>query len=332
MQIKKNILSGEEYPLILAPMAELSHRGIRELIHGWGGCSVFFTEMISASGLRANSPFERYYTDFGPTPSKTIAQITGSTTEDIIRAADILLEYDITGIDINMGCSAPEIRKKGGGSAWLTREKEVLYMLRIIKNTMPQNKTLSVKLRLPAEKEMSDFAMFLQKICNSGIDFISIHPKTSKEKHDRPARWQHLKELKRFINIPLIANGNITDCSTLLSRKEEYKPEGIMIGRKAIQSPWFFSLARKRMSGDKSPFTVDIEGEGIKAIELIKRYQPPEFWLSRIKRFFLYYTKNLFWGHNLFIKIKNSSTTEEIEKHFLEYFLKNPQEKIKEEK
>lgn len=329
MQIQKGLSAKREYPLVLAPMAELSHRGLRELICEFGGCSLFFTEMISASGLVAHSPFEKYYTDFGPVESMTIAQLTGSSAEEILEAMEILLDYDIAGVDINMGCSAPEITRRGGGSAWLYKEEEALYMLKKASRIMPDKKSLSVKLRLPFDIKPEDFSAFLQRLCDTGIDFITIHPKTTKEKHDRPSRWQHLEVLLKSVNIPVIANGNISDTDTLLSRIERYKPDAVMIGRKAVEAPWFFSHARAAMDNDKNPPQVNIKETGLKAIRLIKEYQPEEFWLSRTKRFFLYYNKNLFWGHKLFMKIKNSNSLEEIEDIFTEYFYRNPEEEIK---
>ncbi|MDR1072779.1 MAG: tRNA-dihydrouridine synthase, partial [Treponema sp.] len=47
-----------EKPFLLAPMAEVSHRAIRELIAGFGGCDEYFSEMISAGALISGGRYE----------------------------------------------------------------------------------------------------------------------------------------------------------------------------------------------------------------------------------------------------------------------------------
>lgn len=49
--------------LIFAPMATLSHTGFRFLIQHWGGCDLFFTEMIHAPTFLSNGNFEKFYVD-----------------------------------------------------------------------------------------------------------------------------------------------------------------------------------------------------------------------------------------------------------------------------
>jgi len=106
-------------PFLLAPMAELSHRALRELIEGFGGCDEYFSEMISASGLLAGGPFEKWYVDNAPRPKKLVFQLLGADSGQISQAAAVLDRLECAGIDINMGCSAPIIRKTGAGAGWL---------------------------------------------------------------------------------------------------------------------------------------------------------------------------------------------------------------------
>ncbi|MDR2110937.1 MAG: tRNA-dihydrouridine synthase, partial [Spirochaetaceae bacterium] len=106
-------------PFVLAPMAELSHRALRELIESFGGCDVYFTEMISAGALLNGGPFEPWYTDAGPCPGRVVYQLGGAGADQLAAAAALLDHTECLGIDINMGCSAPAITRTGAGVRWM---------------------------------------------------------------------------------------------------------------------------------------------------------------------------------------------------------------------
>lgn len=101
--------------LICGPMATISHPAFRILIEKFGGCDEYFTEMINAGSLLTNGPFEKYYINPAPNPQKIVWQLTGHESVSMIKAAELLVKLDGIGIDINMGCSAPDVYKHGAG-------------------------------------------------------------------------------------------------------------------------------------------------------------------------------------------------------------------------
>ena len=105
--------------LFLAPMADISHAAFRHLVDRFGGCDYYFTEMVSAGAYISGSPYKEFYTITDPKSNRTIIQLAGSETDFLCRAAEELSRRDIFGIDINMGCAAPELFRKGWGCAWI---------------------------------------------------------------------------------------------------------------------------------------------------------------------------------------------------------------------
>ena len=105
--------------LICGPMATISHPAFRIMIEKFGYCDEYFTEMINAGTLLTNGPFEKYYIDPTPVPQKVVWQLTGRTTEHMEAAAKELVKLPGIGIDINMGCSAPDIYRFGSGIGWM---------------------------------------------------------------------------------------------------------------------------------------------------------------------------------------------------------------------
>jgi tRNA-dihydrouridine synthase len=127
-------------------MAELSHRALRELIELFGGCDEYSTEMISAGALIQGGPFERWYIDTEPAPSRTVYQVLGSDTDQIVKAVELLDSLLCAGIDINMGCSAPAIIRAGGGIRWMDSIDKAGELIRQVRKRTKGR--LSVKLRI----------------------------------------------------------------------------------------------------------------------------------------------------------------------------------------
>lgn len=107
--------------LICAPMATLSHPAFRILIEKFGGCDEYYTEMINAPSLLNGGQFEKYYIDPAPVPNKIVWQLTGKTSDSIIKVSSILANTECIGIDLNMGCCAPDIVNSGAGIAWMLK-------------------------------------------------------------------------------------------------------------------------------------------------------------------------------------------------------------------
>ena len=288
---------------LLAPMAELSHRALRELIESFGppGTDEYFTEMISAGAFVNGGPFEHWYADNGPRPEKLVYQIVGGDEEQLLKAVSLLDRHECLGIDINMGCSAPAITRTGAGVRWMA---DIDRAGALIRRARPlTRRRLSVKLRTGLSDDFEYLVRFCRRLEEEGLDFITLHPRTAKEKFRRKARWDYVLALKKELNIPLAGNGDIVSAEEMLSRGGLC--DAVMIGRLAVRQPWVFAEAKKvtdtafkKVTDTASgSISTKIEETGLLFLELLSRYQPPEFHISRARRFFNYFCDNLKWGN-----------------------------------
>jgi tRNA-dihydrouridine synthase len=300
-------------PVLLAPMAELSHRPLRELIEEFGGCDEYFTEMISAPALLANGPFEAWYTDPGPRPEKLVYQLVGAETGPLVKAAALLDSRDCAGIDINMGCSAPLIRKTGAGVAWMTSIDRAGELIGRIRPAITRR--LSVKLRIGFTDDFDYLVRFCRRLEAEGADLIILHPRTAAEKFKRRAKWDYVAALRRELRVPVAGNGDIETAADLL-RRAAGPCDAVMVGRAAVRRPWIFAQARNASAADG----VSIAETGCRFLELLARYQPPEFHLSRARRFFGYFCDNLTWGNYLKTLLNREQTLPAIERAWRGYF------------
>lgn len=121
----------------LAPMATLTHEALRRAIARFGGCDEYYTEMIHAPSLLHGGQFERFYLLNGPEPDKIVWQLTGTEEDTLGRAASQVAALGGIGVDINMGCSAPEIYKYGAGIAWMLKPlDETRAMVRAVRSAV----------------------------------------------------------------------------------------------------------------------------------------------------------------------------------------------------
>ncbi len=312
---------------ILAPMATLSHEAFRRCVARFGGCDEYFTEMINAGSLIHMGPFEKFYLMSGPEPEKIVWQITGSRSDYMAEAARILSEREGLGIDINMGCSAPQIANTGAGVAWMLKDlEETRNLVKSVKNASGQ-KRLSVKLRLGDETFTQEKLFdFCQMLVDEGVEMLTLHARTKKEKYREHSRWQIVEALaKKFPKIPVILNGDIKDKKSYEDAiKASPSASGIMIARAAAQKPWIFA----ELSGLPAALNIDCEQIAADFIKDVEECQPEEFWKTRLQRFFAYYCLNFSFAHYFQTQMLNAKDNDDARFRLKSYFEKCPQDKI----
>jgi tRNA-dihydrouridine synthase len=300
----------------LAPMAELSHRALRELIEEFGGCDEYFTEMISAAALLGGGPFEKWYADNGPRPEKLVYQLTGPDSGQIAGAAALLDRRECAGIDINMGCSAPLIRKTGAGVAWMASVDRAGNLIKEVRKSVKRR--LSVKIRTGLTDDFEYLVQFCRRLEAEGVELITLHPRTAKEKFKRLARWGYVGALRKELGIPVAGNGDISDAGSLIQRASG-PCDAVMVGRAAVRQPWIFAQAKKGSGEWTTPHSL-VEETGLRFLELLSCYQPPEFHLSRARRFFSFFCDNLKWGNFLKNRLNREENLSGIERVWREFF------------
>ena len=328
--------------LICGPMATISHPAFRILVEQFGGCDEYYNEMINAGSLLNEGPFEKYYIDPYPVPDKIVWQLTGHDCDKMVQAAQRLLELPGLGLDINMGCSAPDVYKTGAGIGWMlrpveeTREMicEVGKLVTFYNIENPENtKRFSVKLRLGDEAFTDEsFYSFCDMLVENGVKLLTLHPRTKKEKLSRPPRYYYCQNLCEKYNkagVEVYLNGNVKDrASAEYALKVCPDISGIMISRASVQKPWIFS---EISSNPGKKIKVDMENVCYNYIEDIEKYQPREFYKTRLQRFFTYFCMNFQFAHYAQTRFVNAAEKgiEELKAEIQAFFEKCPEEKVK---
>jgi tRNA-dihydrouridine synthase len=347
MHIFASLLHEKRPLFLLAPLAALGHRGLRELIHAYGGCDLYFSEMISADALMSGSQYASFYLDPGPEPGRLVYQLVGAEQAGIVAAAGRLLETAArreaesghsgwAGLDVNMGCSAPEMVRQGAGVNWMTRPDEARRLLAALRPLVPADQSLSVKIRIGETEDFDHLEKFCRGLQAEGIDFLTFHPRLRKDPWSRPARWGWFRRLADSLELPLVANGDIRDGGSLGALKEAWGegwPAGVMVGRAAVRQPWIFRhlaelAAPGRLAAAPLPERIDLLEVARRFHASLEAWQPRDFWLTRAKRFHAFFGQNLAYGHRVAAQIQSINDYGAILPFLQAYLEEHPEERF----
>lgn len=332
-----------KFKLICGPMATISNPAFRILLNHFNGCDEYFTEMINAGTLITNGPFEKFYLNPQPEPDKIVWQLTGKSTELIKKATETIVQLPGIGIDLNMGCSAPDIYRFGAGIAWmlkpLSETVELVHTVRKIidnyNNENNEHKRFSVKYRL-GDDDFTDkkFFDFSDMLVQEGVDLLTLHPRTKKEKLIKTPRYEYCNELSnryRNSDVKVYLNGNVKDIISFQNAIEKCPDcDGVMISRAAVSKPWIFSQIKNYIDNKEiNNRTIDLCLLALEYIDNIEKYQPPEFWKTRLQRFFTYYSENFLFSHYAQTQFLNAKDNDDLRLRIKIFFEKCPEEQYK---
>jgi tRNA-dihydrouridine synthase B len=234
-------LSFDKPIYVLAPLAGFTDLPFRSVVKKFGA-DLTVSEMLSSNALAHGSKKTLHMLQKSPIEDPYSAQISGSDSDMVRRAVEVINEYDgIDIIDLNCGCPVPKVVGHGSGSSLLLNLPLMGDIIRTIKDT--SNKSLtSVKIRLGfEEKNHIDIAKMVE---DSGADFLAVHGRTRAGKFKAAVDYDAIKEIKNAVSIPVIANGDIDSYEKAKWVLEHTGTDGVMIGRGAVGAPWIFHQLR----------------------------------------------------------------------------------------
>lgn len=216
----------------------------RELMKEFG-TPVLFTEMIDSHALIYRN--EKTIKMLGRRHSDLHTQIAAGTSAMARRATDILLEHQTAGINLNMGCPAKKVVSCGGGSNLLRAPSIIRDICATVRKATKL--PFSVKFRSGWNADCINFREIGKIYEGEGIDFIILHARTRAEAFSGTAHWDHIRELKRTVKIPVIGNGDVVSYESAKDLFDQTGCDGIAIGRGAIGNPWLFLQAEAACKG-----------------------------------------------------------------------------------
>ncbi len=240
-------------PVVLAPMAGVTNAAFRALCRRFGA-GLYVSEMATARGIVEDWPRSREISHFGPDETPRSIQLYTTDpywTEQAVRK--LVQESKVDHIDLNFGCPARKITRKGGGAALPLRRR--LFQA-IIKTAVDAAGSIpvSAKMRLGVTETLSTYLEAGRIAEEEGAAAIALHARTAAQLYSGKADWDRIGELKAAIStIPVLGNGDIFVADDALSMMRQTGCDGVVIGRGCLGRPWLFKELADRFAGRPQP-------------------------------------------------------------------------------
>jgi nifR3 family TIM-barrel protein len=243
-------------PVVLAPMAGVTNAPFRALCRRYGPGLVYVNEMVMATALvHGNAKTERMVT-FGPDERPRSLQLYGSDPEMMRRAvASLCSRGAVDHIDLNFGCPAAKVTRRGGGAAVPAKPALLRAIVRAAVSTAaPYGVPVTAKFRMGLDDNLLTHLAAGMVCEDEGIAYIAMHARTAEQHYAGDARWEAIGELKAHVTtIPVLGNGDIWVADDALAMMRATGCDGVVIGRGCLGRPWLFGDLLAVFAGGSAP-------------------------------------------------------------------------------
>lgn len=163
-------------------------------------------------------------------------QLLGGNPEKLALSALRAIEAGATGIDLNFGCPAPTVNRNDGGATLLKYPERLEAIVRAVRDAVPRHLPVSAKLRLGWDDE-KDIHLNAQAAARGGAAWLTVHARTKTQGYRPPAHWSFIGEVRKALDIPVVANGDIWTMDDFRKCREQTECEHFMLGRSALADP-----------------------------------------------------------------------------------------------
>mgnify|MGYP002654860070 FL=1 len=286
------VLRGREFPIpvVLAPMAGVTNIPFRAQCRTFGPGLIYVSEMVMATALVHGNEKTQKMVAFGEDEDFRSLQIYGSDPEFVARAVRQLCEQDIADhIDMNFGCPAHKVTRKGGGAAVPVKRNLTRAIMRAaVKAAEPYGVPITCKFRIGINDDIITFLDTGKAAEEEGIAMIALHARTAEQHYAGSAHWDRIAELKQAVtSIPVLGNGDIWEATDAIKMMEHTNCDGVVIGRGCLGKPWLFRDLVDVFSGrDVAPtptlgFVLDVMDDHAQGL---MRIMGPDFGIRNFRK------------------------------------------------
>ena len=271
----------------LAPMAGITDYVLRSLIREHSKTCLLTTEMISSEALTQVKDTDIVVRGENHTPISY--QLSGHKPKMIADSAEYLQRYADM-IDINMGCPVNKVVKGTDGCALMRNVDLAEEIVRTVKSQI--SIPLSVKFRLGYTFDELNFVEYGQRMQDAGADFITIHGRTRSQMYGGKADWKKIAELKRNVDIPVFANGDVVSIETAEQCLEESQADGVAIGRGVLGDPTLIARVEEYFKSGKYLPAPTLDEKIFYMKQLLEKeieFRGEEIGIKFVRKFYPYY-------------------------------------------
>ena len=250
--------------LVLSPMSGVTTCAFRRLIKELnpGSVGLLISEFISVEAMTRKVQRSLAMMRFLPEERPYCIQIFGYDIDRMRDAAMMCQDAGVDLVDINCGCPAPKVVKRGGGAELMRQPEHLQQIIREVRKVL--SIPLTIKIRAGWDDSSKNAVAIAQMAEGEGVNGIAVHGRTRAQLYRGEADWDLVAKVKSSISLPVLGSGDVVD---LDSARERYQKgvDGLFIGRAALFNPFIFS---ELISGEKRP----LKSDPLLAVSVLERY------------------------------------------------------------
>jgi nifR3 family TIM-barrel protein len=243
-------------PVVLAPMAGVTNAPFRTMCRQFAPGLVYVNEMVMANAVvHRNAKTDKMMT-FGPDEHPRSLQVYGSDPAVIGEAVRRIVDEDrVDHIDMNFGCPAAKVTRKGGGAAVPAKPNLLRAILRAaVSAAAPAGVPVTAKFRIGIDDQLLTHLSTGRIAAEEGVAAIALHARTAEQHYAGTARWDAIAELKAAVpDIPVLGNGDIWEASDAVAMMAHTGCDGVVVGRGCLGRPWLFRDLVEAINGRPVP-------------------------------------------------------------------------------
>jgi nifR3 family TIM-barrel protein len=307
-------------PLVLSPMAGVTDSPFRRIAKKCGNVGLIVTEFISIEGLTRGNMRTHEMMRFKPEERPIAIQIFGYDEVRMRWAAEIAQEAGADFVDINCGCPARKVVHGGGGSNLLRDLPQLKKILTEVKRaiTIP----MTVKIRAGWDDKSINCIEVAKLIEDCGGSMVTLHGRTRVQAYQGFADWDLVAQIKKNVSIPVSGSGDILKPEDALRRFDETGCDAVHIGRGAIANPYIFRQTWETMNGIEpyKPSPKEMHELLLDFRDYLRDHMPEKGVIGRMKMLSAQFLRGVPNCAHIRTAVLRSSTVEEMEPHFIDYF------------
>jgi tRNA-dihydrouridine synthase B len=226
--------------LVLSPMSGVTTRPFRRLIKELnpGAVGLVVSEFVSVEGMTRGSQRTLEMMKFSEMERPYCVQIFGYDVDRMRDAALMVQDIGADVVDINCGCPAPKVVKRGGGCELMRQPEHLQKIIAEVKRAISIPLTLKIRAGWDeGSRNALDIARMAQ---GEGIEALAIHGRTRSQLYRGEADWDLVQEVAEELAIPVLGSGDVV-CRKTAEARLRGKVAGLFIGRASMMNPLVFS-------------------------------------------------------------------------------------------
>lgn len=194
-------------------------------------------------------------------------QLLGAEPESLALAADALVVSGYDCVDLNFGCPVRKVLGRCRGGFLLSQPEHALAIVREVRAVVAGRCPVTVKMRRGMDDSPESerkFFEILDGVFEIGVDAVTVHPRTVRQRYVGRSEWSFLGRVKRHVgDRRVLGSGDLFAAADCLRMMEQTGVDGVTVARGCIGNPWLFGEVRALLAGRSLPAPPTVAEQGM---------------------------------------------------------------------